>query len=155
MKNGINPVSFIAMAEHDKNLRPLVGLGVMIIKDGKILLGKRKGSHGAGQFAFPGGHFEYMESFEDSLRREVREEAGIEIKNIRFLRLYNLKEHAPKHYADLAFVADWDSGEPKVLEPEKCESWGWYDMDKLPQPAFVTTASFVESYKTGKNFYDA
>ncbi len=62
--------------------KPKVGIGVMILKDGKVLLGKRKGSHGAGQYAFPGGHLEYMESFEDCARRETREECGIEIQNI-------------------------------------------------------------------------
>lgn len=143
------------MLEPDKNLRPLVGLGVMILKNGKALLGQRKGSHGAGEFAFPGGHVEYLESFEDCVRREVREETGLEIKNIRFLRLYNLKEYAPKHYADLAFAADWKSGEPEVLEPNKCESWDWYDLDNLPSPVFVTVPSFIESYRTGRNFYDA
>lgn len=61
---------------------PKVGIGVMIFRDGEILLGKRKGSHGDGEYAFPGGHLEYMESFSDCARREVREECGIEIANI-------------------------------------------------------------------------
>ena len=141
--------------EFDKNLRPLVGIGVMILKEGKVLLGKRISSHGTGEFAWPGGHLEYMESFEDCIRREVWEECGLEVKNIRFLRLYSLKSYVPKHYVDLGFVADWASGEPKVLEPEKVESWAWYDMDNLPKPLFVTIPSFIESFRTGKNFYDA
>lgn len=143
------------MTEIDKNLRPLVGIGVMIMKNGKVLLGKRKSLLGGGDFAWPGGHLEYMESFENCVRREVREETGLEIKNIRFLRVYNMKEYAPKHYTDLAFVADWVAGEPKVLEPERCESWDWYDLDKLPSPLFVAEPITLDSYKTGKNFYDA
>lgn len=60
-----------------------VGVGVMIFdKDGMILLGKRKGSHGAGEYSFPGGHLEYGESFEECAKREVMEECGIEIKNL-------------------------------------------------------------------------
>ena len=98
-----------------ENNYPKVGVGVMILKDGKVLMHKRKGTHGGGEFALPGGHLEYMESFEDCVRREVREEAGILIKNIRFLRILNLKLYAPKHYVDLGFVADWASGEPKIL----------------------------------------
>ncbi|MDO8482635.1 MAG: NUDIX domain-containing protein [bacterium] len=143
------------MTEPDKNLRPKVGLGVMVMKDGKVLLGKRKTKLGEGEFAWPGGHLEYMESFEECVRREVREEAGIEVKNIRFLRLYNLKEYAPKHYVDLAFVAEWAAGELRVLEPEKCESWGWYELDKLPSPLFAPELITLDSYKTGKVFYDA
>jgi ADP-ribose pyrophosphatase YjhB (NUDIX family) len=86
---------------------------------------------------------------------EVREEAGIEIKNIRFLRVYNLKEFKPKHYLDISFVSDWASGEPMVMEPEKCESWGWYDLDNLPSPLFAGIKETIESYKTGKTFFDA
>lgn len=64
--------------------RPLVGIGMMILKEGKVLLGKRKGAHGAGEYAFPGGQLEHPESFEDCARRETREESGIEITNLRF-----------------------------------------------------------------------
>ncbi len=135
--------------------RPKVGIGIMVFKDGKVLLGKRKSSHGTGEYAWPGGHMEYMESFEECAKREVREETGVEIKNVRFLRLMNLKTYAPKHYVDIGLVADWQSGEPQVLEPEKCESWDWYDPDKLPQPLFSTLPSYFEAQKTGKNFFDS
>ena len=131
-----------------------VGIGVMVIKDGQVLLGKRRGTHGAGEFAWPGGHMEYMESFEETARREVMEEAGIEIENIRFLRLQNLKDYAPKHYVDIGLIADWKSGEPQVMEPERCESWGWYDINQLPQPLFKTILTYVEAYQTGRNFWD-
>ncbi len=138
-----------------EKIYPKVGVGVMVMKDGKVLLGKRKGSHGEAQFAWPGGHMEYMESFEDVAKREVKEETGMEIENVRFLRLYNLKEYAPKHYVDIGLMADWKSGEPKVMEPEKCEGWDWYALDALPSPLFATVPSFVEAYKTGRNFWDA
>ncbi len=134
---------------------PKVGIGVMIWKDGKVLLGKRKGSHGAGEYAWPGGHLEYMESFEDCVKREAREEAGIEITNVRFLRLLNFKSYAPKHYVDIGLMADWKSGEPKVMEPEKCDGWGWYDIDHLPRPLFASVETYIEAYKTGKNYWDA
>lgn len=132
-----------------------VGIGVMVMKDGKVLLGKRKGSHGEGQYAFPGGHMEYMESFEGTAKREVMEETGIEIENVRFLRLYNLKEYAPKHYCDIGLVVDWKSGDPKIMEPNKIEGWDWYDMEKLPQPLFSTIPTYIEAYKTGRNFWDS
>jgi 8-oxo-dGTP diphosphatase len=126
----------------DNTQRPKVGVGVMIWKDGKILLGKRKGSHGDGEFSFPGGHLEYMESFADCARREVNEECGIEIENIRFQYLANVTKYIPKHYVHIGLVADWKSGEQKILEPEKCKSWGWYNMDNLPHPMFEMISSF-------------
>lgn len=141
--------------DNQKELRPKVGVGVMIIKDGKVLLGKRKGSHGAGEYAWPGGHFEYMESFEQCAKRETMEETGMEIDNVRFLRLLNLKDYAPKHYVDVGLIADWKSGEPKIIEPDKTEGWDWYDIDNLPSPLFSTIPTYIEAYKTGKNFWDA
>src|SRR5271154_2282050 len=141
--------------EFNKENRPKVGIGVMVIKGGKVLLGKRKGSHGEGEYAWLGGHMEHMESFEECAQREVFEETGMKIGNIKFLRLFNLKSYPPKHYVDLAFVAQWISGEAKVMEPEKCEEWDWYDMDNLPGPRFATVDSFIESYKTGRDYWDA
>jgi len=135
------------------SIRPRVGVGVMVLKEGKALMGKRKSAHGAGEYAWPGGHMEHMESFEACAKREVREETGLEIKNIRFLRLLNFKDHAPKHYVDIALVAEWESGEAKVMEPEKCESWGWYELDNLPKPLFGTIPSYLEAYDTGKTFF--
>lgn len=67
----------------------------------------------------------------------------------------NLKKYPPKHYVDIGLMADWQSGEPEVLEPEKCEGWGWYDMDNLPSPRFSTVDTYIEAYKTGRNYWDA
>ncbi len=132
-----------------------VGIGVMILKDGKVLLGKRKGSHGAGEFSFPGGKLDYMESFEGCARRETQEETGMEIGNLRFVRLVNLKAYAPKHFVHIDLVADWVSGEPRVLEPDKVESWNWYSLDQLPEPTFATTKGCIEAYQNGNNYLDA
>lgn len=133
---------------------PKVGVGVLVFKDGKLLLGKRKNSHGEGSYASPGGHLEYMESFEDAVRRETREETGIEIDNIRFLCLTNLKAYAPKHYIDIGFVADWKSGKPELREPECFESWDWYDPDHLPEPLFATIRTYLESLRLQTYYYD-
>ena len=132
-----------------------VGMGVMILRDGKVLMGRRKTSHGVGEYAFPGGHLEYMESFEDYVRRETREECGVEIKNIKFLHVGNVFHYAPKHYVNLVLLAEWESGEPQILEPEKIEDWQWYSLDNLPEPVFIQTGLAIESYKTGTNYYDA
>jgi 8-oxo-dGTP diphosphatase len=135
--------------------KPRVGMGIMILKNGKVLMGKRKTSHGVGEYAFPGGHLEYMESFEDCVRRETREECGVEIKNIKFLHVGNVFHYAPKHYVNLVLLADWESGEPQVLEEDKIEGWQWYELDNLPEPVFIQTGLAIESYKTGQNYYDA
>jgi len=134
--------------------RPKVGIGVMILKDGKVLMTVRKGSHGAGELSFPGGHLEYMESFEDCAIRETREECGIEIRNIRFQFLSNLTKYAPKHYVHIGLIADWASGEPQTLEPEKATEWKWYDLNKLPKGKMFETATLAfDAYKRKRVYY--
>lgn len=134
--------------------RPKTGIGVLVFKDGKVLLGKRKGAHAADVYGGPGGHLEHLESFTQCAKREAKEEAGIEIDNIRFLSLTNFTKYAPKHYVDIGLAADWKSGDPQVLEPDKCESWDWYGLDNLPTPLFDVVNNYVEAYKTGKNYFD-
>lgn len=134
---------------------PRVGIGVMIFRDGKVLLARRKGSHGAGAYAFPGGHLEYGESFDTCARREVREECGIDIQNIEFLFVANILDFMPKHYVHLTLTADWAAGEPQVLEPEKSESWGWFELSNLPAPLFKPCQMSVESYLKGGAYYDS
>ncbi len=134
--------------------RPRVGIGVMILRDGKVLLGKRKGSHGSGKYAFPGGHLEYMESFETCARRETLEECGIEIEDIGFQFLANVSRYKPKHYVHVRLIADWKSGEPIVKEPEKCGEWKWYAIDRLPEPLFEMCRLGIESYHDLICYYD-
>lgn len=135
--------------------RPKVGVGVMIMKDGKVLLGRRKGSHGEGEYSFPGGHLEYMESFEDCARRETYEESGLEITNVRFQFLSNVTKYAPKHYVHVGLIADWQSGEPQLLEPNRNEDWGWYDLEHLPEPLFGMCRQGIECYKNGVIYLDS
>lgn len=134
--------------------RPKVGVGVLIFKDRKVLLGKRKSKHAGGVFSAPGGKMDYLESFEQAVRREVAEECGLNIKDLKFLCIYNLKEYPPDHYVNFGFTADWDGGEPQLLEPDKFEEWGWYDLDHLPEPLFAMIPSYLEALKTGKVFFD-
>ena len=62
-----------------KEPRPLVGMGVLVVRGDKVLLGRRKGAHGEGYYAAPGGHIELGDSLAETARREVREECDLEI----------------------------------------------------------------------------
>lgn len=44
-------------------------------------------------------------------------------------------------------MAQRKSGEPKIMEPEKCEGWGWYDMGDLAKPLFGTIENYIEAHK--------
>lgn len=136
--------------------RTQVGVGLIILKGNKTLLGQRKGSHGAGEFASTGGHMEHLETAEQTALRELAEEAGsdLKIKNMRFLCLTNLTMYKPKHYIDIGFVAEWRSGEPKLMEPDKRIDWGWYDIGNLPKPLFEPVKIYLEAYKTGQVYFN-
>ncbi len=126
--------------------KPKVGVGVIIIKKGKILLGKRKNAHGEGNWCFPGGHLEYGESWEECAIRETLEETGSKIDNIRFGAVTNdifKKDH--KHYITIFMLSDFASGKVKVMEPNKCEQWEWFDWGQLPQPLFVPIKNLIKS----------
>ena len=118
--------------------RPKVGVGVCIVKEGKVLLGKRRNAHGDGSWCFPGGHLEFNESWADCAERETMEEIGIKIKNIRFATATNdLFTKENRHYVTIIMLADYDSGEVQNLEPEKCEKWEWFEWEHLPRPLFM------------------
>lgn len=134
---------------------PRVGIGTMIFKDGKVLLGKRKSVLGRGGYSFPGGHLEGGESLVDCALRETREECGIEVEHVRFGLLGNVLEFSPRHYVQVGFIADWKSGLPKVLEPDKCEGWDWYALAALPEPLFGPTKMLIANYQAGTHFCDS
>lgn len=140
----------------EKKKRPKACVGVMIFKDGKVLIGKRRemATHGKGEYSFPGGHMEANESFKESSEREVLEEAGIKIKNLKFQCLINIDKYK-NHQAILAgMIAEWESNEPRSLQDEKIGEWNWCDLNNLPSPLFYPTEVLIDSYKTGKNYYD-
>ncbi len=118
--------------------RPKVGMGIIVMKDGKVLLHKRKGAHGEGTWCFPGGHLEFNESLEECARRETMEEAGIEIENVRFSTITNdIHRNEGVHYITIYMIADHKSGEPRIMEPEKCEGWEWFEWNEFPEPLFL------------------
>jgi 8-oxo-dGTP diphosphatase len=126
--------------------RPKVGVGVFVLKDGKFLMQKRRGKHGDGTWSLPGGHLEFGESVEDCARREVMEEMGVEIKNIRFGPFTNdIFDKEGKHYVTLFVVSEYESGEPKIMESETTEDWGWFTINDLPGPLFLPLKNLFDT----------
>lgn len=114
-----------------------VGVGVIIRKDGKVLMGLRGGTHATGTWCCPGGHLEHGESWQDCAQREVAEECGLTISTPVFGWLTNDIFDNGKHYITIAMIADYISGEPQVLEPDKMTRWQWADWNNLPQPLML------------------
>ena len=123
---------------------PSIGIGVLIVRDGAVLLGRRRGSHGAGSWAPPGGHLEPGESAEACARREAAEETGLALGAVE-PGPWSLDTFAAegKRYVTLFVVARGVAGEPVTLEPEKCDGWAWFPWTALPAPLFAPLASVV------------
>ncbi len=130
-----------------------VGAGFIIVENGKTFLAKRKGSHAEGCYGSCGGHLENGETIEECLKREAKEELGIEIEIVKFLCCFNMIKYG-KHYMDLEFLAKIKKGEPKIMEPDRIENIGWYSLDQLPEPLFEPLKVALDAYKTGKAFYE-
>jgi len=134
---------------NEVTLVPLVGVGAMILKEGKVLLGRRRGSHGSESFGWPGGHLKFGETLEQGVTREVFEETGLVVTSLKFLCISNIIDYG-KHYLDIQFLAEVEPGQPKVLEPDRVESWDWYSLNDLPSPLFKPNELAIRSYLTGQ-----
>jgi 8-oxo-dGTP diphosphatase len=123
-----------------------IGVGVFVIKNNKFLMGCRRGAHGAETWSVPGGHLEFGETWEQTAEREIFEETGITIKNIRFGAVTNdIFHNEDKHYVTIWMVSDWNSGKAKILEPDRFIDLGWYNFDSLPQPLFLPWKQLLDS----------
>jgi 8-oxo-dGTP diphosphatase len=135
------------------------GFGVMILRYGKILLGKRhddpeKASsqlNGAGKWTMPGGKLNFGETFEEGAAREVLEETGIKLKNVKVICV-NQDIIETAHFITIGLFAEEFEGEPQVMEPDEITEWKWFDLKELPSPMYFPSAKVLENYNR-KEFY--
>lgn len=142
-----------------ENKKQGFGIGVMILKKGKVLLGKRHKDpkkadselHGEGTWTMPGGKLHFGESFEQGGVREVMEETGIKLNNVNVICVNNdiIKT---AHFVTIGLLCEDFDGEPKIMEPDGITQWGWFDLDNLPSPLYFPSKKVLQSYKE-KKFY--
>jgi 8-oxo-dGTP diphosphatase len=122
-----------------------VGVGVIIVKDDKVLLMKRTGSHGTDTWSCPGGHIDFGESLEECAIRETKEETGVDIQNVEFIAITNdFFQLDHKHYVTVWMRGEYTGGEPKITSPHEGTEIGWFEWDKLPQPLFVPLQNLID-----------
>ena len=123
---------------------PKVGVAIIIARDNKVLLMKRKGLHGQGTWSTPGGHLEYGETPEQCATREAKEEVGLDVTDIHFRALTNdFFEASGKHYITLWMDGENKSGEPGIAAELEVAEIGWYAWDALPEPLFLPLQNLI------------
>jgi 8-oxo-dGTP diphosphatase len=91
---------------------PKLAVDCIIRVDGKLVFIRRKNRPQG--LALPGGFVDYGESVEDAVRREMREETGLELENLRQFRVYSDPKRDPRwHCVSVVFTADGVGG-PKA-----------------------------------------
>lgn len=133
---------------------PRVGVSVIVRrgfgKGTQVLVGKRKGAHGAGEWSVVGGHLRAGEGIVECAVREVGEETGIVLdpRLVRVMRFYCHSLPPPVEWG--SYITVWcvvdvpDDAEATIAEPEKCEEWRWVTQDQgIPTPRFRPVRSLL------------
>ena len=140
---------------------PRVGVACLLVGGGplssqqdakKILVGKRRGSHGSGTWQLPGGHLDHGEEWANCAARECLEETGLRVDpgtGRHVATANNVIEG--RHYVTLFVRFDVDMvdvGKPRVEEPDKCECWEWvaYSHEQVPRPRLPPLQDLLDSY---------
>jgi len=106
-----------------------------IIKDGKILLIRRKNEPFKGKWALPGGFVEYGEKVEDAVIREVKEETGLITKIKEIFGIYSDPNRDPRgHTVTIVFLLNIITG--KLNAEDDADSVNFFNLNKLPDLSF-------------------
>jgi len=142
--------------------RPKVGVGVFVQRGDEVLLGLRKGSHGAETWSIPGGLIEADERVFEAAIRELYEETGISVPGVAtlvapaslrgFEKPGGFQEYVTL-YAHTVIPKSWEA---KILEPEKCAEWRWITMcrpqEKWPGPLFECLEDLLGAVKVASPY---
>lgn len=114
---------------------PGVGVGLAILREGRLLLCRRMKAPEAGYWSIPGGKVDHLEPSLAAARREAEEESGLTIGKVEFLcHSEYIDPEDRHHWVSLIFVTRDTQGEPALTEPDKLSAIGWFDPDALPEP---------------------
>ncbi|MBF2715972.1 NUDIX domain-containing protein [Agrobacterium vitis] len=123
---------------------PGVGVGLAIVRDGKLLLYKRMRPPEAGFWSIVGGKVDVLEPAEQAARREAEEETGLTIGSVEFVSVSEQIIAADRqHWVSLLYKTSDISGEATLTEPDKLSDFGWFALDDLPQPLSAFTKAIL------------
>ena len=123
---------------------PGVGVGLAILRDGKLLLCRRLKAPEAGFWNIVGGKVDHLAPAETAARREAEEETGLSIGAIEFVTVTEqIIEADRQHWISLLYKTTDIHGEPQLTEPDKLSDLGWFELDLLPEPLSVFTRALL------------
>jgi MOSC domain-containing protein YiiM len=123
---------------------PRVGVGVVVKRAGRYLLGLRRSSRGGGTWSTPGGEVLPAESIGDCALRELHEETDLVGVRPRVVaQSANWLDDGREWHSMFVAVDVPGSSEPQIREPEKCAGWGWFEPRELPEPLFTPVAAVL------------
>ena len=128
----------------EKPDKRLLGAGVVIIKDGKILLGYQTRSYEQSCWATPGGKIDPGETIEQAMIRETEEECGLKIMELEPITFFEEISNGV-HIISFVLKANEFSGTPVVKEPSKCKQWQWFDVNHLPDKLTANLRRLINS----------
>lgn len=121
------------------------GIGILIIKEGKVLLGHRCEGWTSGTWTMPGGRLKEGERPEDGARREVEEETGLGTDGLEIIFI-NMDMIKDREFTTYILKPRMVLGEPMVKEPEEIDRWEWFELEKLPDPMYPPSQKAIEQY---------
>ena len=117
-------------------VHPRVGVGILVRRQGELLLMRRHGAHGTGTWSPPGGNLDWGEDPADAAARELLEETGI-VGRPTFLTVTNdVFVEEERHYVTLWFELETES-EGSLTAPHEAAELRWFSENALPQPRFL------------------
>ena len=123
---------------------PQLGVGVMVKRGRRYLLGLRRGVRGDGTWSTPGGAVLPSESVLACAVRELREETGLVGEQPRVVAQASNRLDDGREWQSVFVAVDVASEpEPLLLEPGKCDVWGWFEPADLPRPLFAPVAAVL------------
>ena len=135
----------------EKNVR--VWVWVMVInKEWKVLMGKRKWLLWEWKYWPPGWHQEFSESIEETVIRELKEESNLvaHINDVIYFGFTDdFMQQENKHYISMRFILKNFGGELKNMEPHKLEKWEWMSWEEIKllwDKNFLPMQNFIKKY---------
>jgi ADP-ribose pyrophosphatase YjhB (NUDIX family) len=120
------------MSDREYPARPIVGIGIVVIKGDHVLLCRRGKPPNLGSWTLPGGAQDVGETCEDAARRELMEECGLEVGPLSFCSYVDTIRRDEDgrvrfHYTILDFAARWVAGEPVAASDVSAAEWAPLD----------------------------